>query len=490
MRLIRAATGAGAASLRGGAALALVAGAFGGLSTALHGGALRQSHTPEPAAQRAFEALVKTTRERAPYSAQTSLVVRASEGEHSADAPPLEAKLFFDPRSTPRRAVLELRGFTVRVHEGRIDVTHASNERDYVSIEDDGSPYYTLLLSFVDLPYPQIGLVLGDDDLGDLLTQLTSRAGWIVPTKVEEVERPVNRRTSGAADDGAAPRLAPADESSPAVPDRPTDLTRRAQRIHFTSDFEHLEIDVDPLSQAILGSRLKLTGGPMVAQGATLQVEIDCEESPLPPEDVAARFAFDPGARRRIDSIAALARVQEQQGGERRGVVAANPGMVGRRAPDVSMERWDEGDFDLSNFRGRRVVVLDFWATWCGPCRVGLPKLDAVARRLAAKGVPLEVAAVNTMEGLEGEALRRRVDGFWRDRNFSLSLVLDEKGEAADAFGVRGLPTTVVIGSDGVVHWYQVGLSERWEEELEAVIERAQRPFGAPVAPDADDDGT
>lgn len=478
--------------------------------------------TPDPEAERAFAEVIRANRARAPFSVEARVTVEAKGEGQAGRSEPVEAMLWFDPTSSPRRAVLEMRGYKVFVHKGRVDVIHASNDRDYVSIEDDGSPYYTLLTSFIDLPFPQLGLVLGDEAPEDVLPQLCSRAGWIVPTRVEmiEVSAPRAGAAPAAADGAAAPEpgpaavpsdgeaapgatpsspASPASPTAPAAPASPTATAssasppatpRMVRRLQLTSAFEHLELDVDPATSAVSAMRLRLTGGPMVATGASLDLDLDCVDAPIPADEVEGIFAFDAGERRRIDLIAALPRAQERRGGGGGGGggAAAAP-LVGTRAPDLSLMRSDDREFDLANHRGKKVVVLDFWATWCGPCRVGLPMLDSVARRLAAKGVPVEIVAVNTLEGLEGEELRTRIDEFWRDKGFSLVLAIDEKGEAADAYGVRALPTTVVIGLDGLVHWQHTGLSERWAEELEAAVEAARKPFGAERKQDADAGG-
>lgn len=408
--------------------------------------ALAQQKAPDPEAQRAFEQLVQATRARKPFETKTSLVVEAIEGEQSKAAPAVEALLRFDPRSKPPRAAVQVSGFDVIVAGGMLQVTHASNEREYVSVDDDGSPYYALLVAFVDLPYPHIGLVMGEQSPAEVLPQLNSRAGWIVPTKVESIE-------------------ADAEAGTPA-----------AKVLHLTSEFESMRLELDPTTQGIRSMTLSITGGPMVREGASLRITLKCEERELTDEEAAKSFVFEPGERRRVDSIMALPRLSDPR--ERGGGGGAMPTLVGQAAPPIGLERFDDGDFDSANYRGRKVIVIDFWATWCGPCRTTLPLLEAAARELEAKGLPAVVAAINTMEGLEGEALRRKVGAFWKDKGFSMVLALDEDGAVAESFGVRGLPSTFVIGLDGVIVWEHLGASEDYREKVIAAVEKALAPRG------------
>ncbi len=411
------------------------------VAASLLASASAQQQAPDPAAQQAFRDLVKATRARKPFEVKSTLVIEAIEGEVRRESPTIESTQRFDPSASPRRAALALNGFDVLLDGGRITVRHASNDREYVQFEDDGDPYYALLTTFTDLPFPQIGLVLGEAEPDEVLPQLCSRAAWIVPTKVETIE-------------------ANAEKNQPAL-----------RRLHLTSEFERMTLDIDPARHAISAMNLTISGGPMVRPGASLEFRLRCTDTDLPAEEAAKAFAFDPGDRRRVDAIVALPRGSEGGGGG-----ASAPTMVGRPAPPLELPRFDDGDFDLANFRGRKVVIVDFWATWCGPCRVSLPQLDAVARTLQERGAPVAVAAINTLEGLKGEELRRKVGAFWKEKNFSMILALDEDGHAAEQFGVRGIPATFVIGLDGTVVWEHVGMSEEYGKSLLEAVEKAIAP--------------
>lgn len=119
----------------------------------------------------------------------------------------------------------------------------------------------------------------------------------------------------------------------------------------------------------------------------------------------------------------------------------------GTQAPDFTANDKDGHPVKLSDFRGK-TVVLDFWATWCGPCQVSLPHTTALAKQYADKGVTvLAVNVWDTPEAFQG----------WLPKHpeySSLKFAIDPstsqaKGIATGLYGVSGIPTQYVIGKDG-----------------------------------------
>jgi thiol-disulfide isomerase/thioredoxin len=105
------------------------------------------------------------------------------------------------------------------------------------------------------------------------------------------------------------------------------------------------------------------------------------------------------------------------------------------RLPDLEDQPWE-----LAQERGRP-VLLNFWATWCEPCRAEMKSLEALQAQFAAQR--LKVVAVNFKEGREPVRHFREVQGL------SLTMVRDAYGEAARAWSVRSFPTTFVINAAG-----------------------------------------
>jgi len=114
---------------------------------------------------------------------------------------------------------------------------------------------------------------------------------------------------------------------------------------------------------------------------------------------------------------------------------------VGDPAPQFHAEVFGQpGDvFDLAAFRGR-VVVLDFWATWCSPCVASIPHLNDLVGRFAGKGVAF-VAVTDDEED--------RLTRFLKDKPIKGTVIRDREGELFKRFGVVGRPHTVVIGPSG-----------------------------------------
>jgi thiol-disulfide isomerase/thioredoxin len=116
-------------------------------------------------------------------------------------------------------------------------------------------------------------------------------------------------------------------------------------------------------------------------------------------------------------------------------------GRIGATAPDFEWTGEDGKTLRLSSYRGK-VVVVNFWATWCPPCREELPALQ----RVAASEPDVVVLEVDLMEA--GDKARSFLDSLGLDR---LQPVLDTDGATTRRFGVLGLPSTFFVDKDGVI---------------------------------------
>jgi len=147
--------------------------------------------------------------------------------------------------------------------------------------------------------------------------------------------------------------------------------------------------------------------------------------------------------------------------GEEGGTEGLESALVGKPAPDVQLDLLDGTKFNLADHKNS-VLVLDFWASWCGPCLQVMPQVDKVAREFADKGVKL--VAVNleeTPEQVKAALGRLQLD---------MPVALDRQGRVAERYGATAIPQTVIIGRDGKVARLFVGASARFDEQLRGAL--------------------
>ena len=109
------------------------------------------------------------------------------------------------------------------------------------------------------------------------------------------------------------------------------------------------------------------------------------------------------------------------------------------------------------------MVVLDFWATWCGPCLLAMPGLQEVHEEFSGRGV--EILAVNLGEDPEV------IQGFLDENGYTFPVVADQDFAIGGLFGVGGIPAQVVVNREGLVESIQVGYGPGMENHLRQLLE-------------------
>jgi len=113
-------------------------------------------------------------------------------------------------------------------------------------------------------------------------------------------------------------------------------------------------------------------------------------------------------------------------------------------AVDFSTTSVNGQEANLKDFKGK-VIFLNFWATWCGPCKMEVKDIDSMYNKLKNKN--FVVLAVDVQEDA------KKVKSFMKENNLSFPVYLDKNGKISYKYGVRGIPTTYIIGPD----WKIVG---------------------------------
>jgi peroxiredoxin len=138
----------------------------------------------------------------------------------------------------------------------------------------------------------------------------------------------------------------------------------------------------------------------------------------------------------------------------------------GVAAPEFAFKTLDGGEASLAGLRGK-VVLLDFWATWCGPCRMSIPVVEGLHQKYGARG--LTVIGVSTEDG-------ETVKPFAAQNGMSYTLAADPEGASAAsaAYNVDAIPALAVIDKKGVVRRFEVGFDPTpgggTKERLDALV--------------------
>jgi cytochrome c biogenesis protein CcmG/thiol:disulfide interchange protein DsbE len=153
------------------------------------------------------------------------------------------------------------------------------------------------------------------------------------------------------------------------------------------------------------------------------------------------------------------------------GSANAAPLTIGAPAPDFNVRTFDGKELTLADFRGQ-VLIINFWATWCGPCKEELPLLNQYYQAATAKGYGLRIVAVTTEDSLPIEQLKPLAErvSFDMARNFR-----------GDYRAFQAVPTNFVIDRAGILRYAQAGAFDA--DSLDEVLRPLLRQRG-PTTPD------
>ncbi|CAN5724737.1 hypothetical protein BH11ARM2_BH11ARM2_22700 [soil metagenome] len=130
----------------------------------------------------------------------------------------------------------------------------------------------------------------------------------------------------------------------------------------------------------------------------------------------------------------------------------------GKAAPKLQVEKWLTGA--APDWKGK-ILVLDFWATWCPPCRATIPELNGIAKKFSKDVVVIGIS----------EEKPDVVQAFMKKTEMDYHVAIDTQGRTTKTVGVRGIPHVLVVTPDGIVRWQGFPLDDK-EPMSKAVIER------------------
>ncbi|WP_065410384.1 peroxiredoxin family protein [Pseudobacillus wudalianchiensis] len=125
---------------------------------------------------------------------------------------------------------------------------------------------------------------------------------------------------------------------------------------------------------------------------------------------------------------------------------------IGNQAPDFTLETLDGKKVALSDYQGKK-VILNFWATWCPPCKAEMPHMQNFYEKEANKS-NVEILAVNLTNNDQG---KEAVAEFSKQYGLTFPILLDQDGTTGSTYQVATIPTTYILNTDGTIHQRIIG---------------------------------
>ncbi|GAA0085555.1 TlpA disulfide reductase family protein [Clostridium sp. CTA-7] len=115
-----------------------------------------------------------------------------------------------------------------------------------------------------------------------------------------------------------------------------------------------------------------------------------------------------------------------------------------KKAPDIEVYNEAGETIKLSDYKGKKPVIINIWASWCGPCKSEMPYFEKAMKKYSDD---VEILMINLTDGQR--ETKEKALKYIKENNFDMNILFDEKLSAANAYRVRGIPRTILIDIDG-----------------------------------------
>jgi len=148
--------------------------------------------------------------------------------------------------------------------------------------------------------------------------------------------------------------------------------------------------------------------------------------------------------------------------------------MINEKAPAFTLKDFDGKEVSLASLQGK-VVIVDFWATWCGPCIASMPAMQKAQEKLKARG-DVEFLFVDTWENVENK--KQNAMDFMKKNNYPFHVLMDDESEVVANFKVSGIPTKFILDKKGNIRFKAIGFSgndDALVDEVSTMVELASK---------------
>ena len=164
--------------------------------------------------------------------------------------------------------------------------------------------------------------------------------------------------------------------------------------------------------------------------------------------------------------------VNSSEDGQEDSDTSQNEEGAAQTAPAYAFELTDQfgNTHRLEDYKGK-VIFLNFWATWCGPCRNEMPEIQKLYEEYAAQGENAEAAVIGVAgPGMGGEGSKEEITAFMEENGYTYPVLMDETGEMFNYYGISAFPTTFMIDREGNVYGYVSG--QLTEDIMRSIIDQ------------------